>query len=411
MIRAKPGNRADVMRERGAYLARPAPPRLAPRPWTPARAGAGVGPGGAGRRVVIVSGDIGGGHDAAADELAARLAARGVPVDRLNFLSMLSRPVHALVRESYRTMLRWAPWSYQALFAATGESASSVRLIRGALRPAWSRVRRRLPSDTGVVVTTFPFANQLFGPLRRRGGLAAPVVTYVTDFVAHPIWRCPGVDVYCVVHERVLGRDPAAGAGDVRVVRPLISDRFGVGPGISQVKARQRFGLPEHGRLALVAAGAWGVGDVRRTAADVLATGRALPVVLCGRNESLYRRMLGFPGHVLGWVDDMPTLMRAVDVVVENAGGLTCLESIASGLPTVTYRPLPGHGRASAAVLRGTGLTAYVDSVKRLGPALTLLLDGGGTAANLAAGAEMADVVSEAATRLPGGPPGHGRPG
>ncbi|MEV7229067.1 UDP-N-acetylglucosamine--LPS N-acetylglucosamine transferase [Polymorphospora sp. NPDC051019] len=325
-----------------------------------------------------MSGDIGAGHDAAAAELAGRLTAQGVPVDRLNFLAMLSRPVHGAVREAYRTMLRWASWSYQALFAATGRSASSVRLIRTALRPAWPRVR--LPDDTGVVVTTFPLVNQLFGPLRLQESIAAPVVTYVTDFVAHPTWRCPGVDTYCVVNDQVLSHYSAAGIDDVRIVRPLISQRFGAPSHLSRERARQRFGLPEHGRLALIVAGAWGVGDVRRTDADIIATGCALPVVLCDRNESLHRRPLGFPGHVLGWVDDMPTLMRAVDIVIENADGLTCLESIAAGLPTVTYRPLPGHGRANAAALRKSGLTTYVDPAKRLGPVLTAIFEHGAAA-------------------------------
>ncbi|MEE3921714.1 hypothetical protein V2I01_36055 [Micromonospora sp. BRA006-A] len=40
----------------------------------------------------------------------------------------------------------------------------------------------------------------------------------------------------------------------------------------------------------------------------------------------------------------MPALMRAVDVMVENAGGLTCQEALAAGLPVVTYRPIAGHG-------------------------------------------------------------------
>lgn len=36
--------------------------------------------------------------------------------------------------------------------------------------------------------------------------------------------------------------------------------------------------------------------------------------------------------------------MRATDVLVENAGGLTSFEAFASGLPVTTYRPIPGHG-------------------------------------------------------------------
>src|SRR6185437_14977887 len=106
--------------------------------------------------------------------------------------------------------------------------------------------------------------------------------------------------------------------------------------------ARTKLDLPA-GRLALVVAGSWGVGEIEETALDIAATGEATPVVLCGRNDVLRARLLrlGIP-YALGWVDDMVSLMHAVDVMVENAGGSMALEGMASGLPVITYRPLPG---------------------------------------------------------------------
>ncbi|WP_240742326.1 MGDG synthase family glycosyltransferase [Micromonospora zingiberis] len=347
-------------------------------------------------RIVVVSADIGAGHDAAAAELARRLLRQGRQVDRLNFLSLLPRPLDATVRETYRGMLRWLPWCYEALFNATGRSSVSVELLRAALRPAVRRMLGRLPPDTGAVVTTFPFANQLLGPMRSAGLISAPLVTYVTDFAVHPTWIAPGVDLYCVVHELSRQQAAAAGADPVQVVRPLVNARFAAPPGLTTRAARRHFGLPERGRLALIVAGSWGMGDVARTATEVLATGCAEPVVVCGRNQRLYRRLRRFPGHVLGWVDDMATLMRAADVVVENAGGLTCQEALASGRPTITYRPIAGHGRANADLLSRSALTSYIDSAQRLRPALAALLaqvDSGDAGADVRV--DMATVVAE----------------
>jgi UDP-N-acetylglucosamine:LPS N-acetylglucosamine transferase len=73
---------------------------------------------------------------------------------------------------------------------------------------------------------------------------------------------------------------------------------------------------------------------------------------------------------VFGWVEDMPGLMRAVDVVVQNAGGLTSSEALATGLPVLTYRCLPGHGRANAAVLDRLGLARWVRDPAALPAAL-----------------------------------------
>ncbi|WP_435818362.1 MGDG synthase family glycosyltransferase [Micromonospora chalcea] len=310
--------------------------------------------------IVVVSADIGAGHDAAAAELAARLALDGVEVHHLNFFTSLPKPLHGMIREGYRSLLRWCPLSYDALFTITDRSPPLVAMIRSALRSARRRMLMQMPPDTRLVVSTFPFANQILGPLGHSGRLSTPVVTYVTDFVIHPTWMATGVDTYCVIHEATQQQAAVRGAPDVRLVDPLVPARYRPPTDATRRAARAQFTLPEKGRLALIVAGSWGAGDVARTAREVLAAGCVTPVVVCGRNDSLRRRLAGFPGHVMGWVDDMPTLMQAVDLIVENAGGLTCQQALAAGLPTITYRPLPGHGRANAQVLAGAGLTTYV---------------------------------------------------
>jgi UDP-N-acetylglucosamine:LPS N-acetylglucosamine transferase len=83
--------------------------------------------------------------------------------------------------------------------------------------------------------------------------------------------------------------------------------------------------------------------------------------VVCGRNEALAERLRAQGvEHVFGWVDDMPGLMAAADVMVQNAGAASTLEAFASGLPVATYRCLPGHGRANAEVLDDAGLAVWV---------------------------------------------------
>jgi UDP-N-acetylglucosamine:LPS N-acetylglucosamine transferase len=72
----------------------------------------------------------------------------------------------------------------------------------------------------------------------------------------------------------------------------------------------------------------------------------------------------------------MPLLMRAVDVLIENGGGLTALEGMSSGLPIATYRPIPGHGHLSAAAMEKAGVSTWIRRRTALGPTLTRLIDG-----------------------------------
>src|SRR5206468_2436809 len=61
---------------------------------------------------------------------------------------------------------------------------------------------------------------------------------------------------------------------------------------------------------------------------------------------------------ILGFTHRMPELMAASDVLVQNAGGLTCLEAFGAGLPVVMFDPLPGHGEDNCRLMRCAGLVS-----------------------------------------------------
>ncbi|WP_372487953.1 glycosyltransferase [Streptomyces guryensis] len=116
----------------------------------------------------------------------------------------------------------------------------------------------------------------------------------------------------------------------------------------------------------------------------------AVPVVVFGRNQALADELRrdGIE-HAFGWVDDMPGLMHACDVLIQNAGGLTSLEAFAAGLPVVSYRCIPGHGQTNAAALDEAGLAAWIRDPADLGPVLAELLHGARGQAQRAAGLEL----------------------
>ncbi|MGW4467155.1 glycosyltransferase [Micromonospora sp. NPDC004704] len=328
-------------------------------------------------RVVIISASAGAGHEGASRELAHRLRSRGFEVDCRDLADIFPYGLGKLLRGTYHGMLSRFPWIYGSLFAIGCNFTGAGPITRALLRPVRAQVRQLVGPDTRAVVSTYPIATQLLGPLRRKGQLGVPVITYLTDFAVNPLWVSPGVDVYCAAHPTSRGQARALGATEVRVVGRLVSAGFGPGTAQARRHAREHFGLPAQGRLALLVAGSWGVGEVATTAAEIARTGVATPVVVCGHNEALYRRLRRQRvAHVFGWVDDMPALLQAADVLVENAGGLTALEAMASGLPVVTYRPIPGHGRANAVTMAQAGMVSWVRRAEDLGPALVELTDG-----------------------------------
>src|SRR5205814_7781677 len=103
----------------------------------------------------------------------------------------------------------------------------------------------------------------------------------------------------------------------------------------------------------------------------ILASGRYTPVAVCGNNERLRRTLAARSGgHVIGWTDEMPLLMAAADALVQNAGGLTCMEAFAARLPVVSFEAIAGHGKDNAEHMAEAGVAEYARAEAELLPAL-----------------------------------------
>ncbi|HXW80178.1 MAG TPA: glycosyltransferase, partial [Acidimicrobiales bacterium] len=302
--------------------------------------------------------------------------------------------------KSYEAELRHAPWAYEVAFR--------VWFWFPFLLPPLTRLlslftRKRVLSwvretHADVVVSTYPVATQVLGDMRRRAHrrrrgrscLRVPAVSFITDFGFHPFWAHPGVDLNLAVHpgtvEAVMRRTgrPSIACG------PLVDPQFTVAPA-RRAAERNRLGLGPDELAILISSGSWGVGAVTE-AFDLIARQPGLvPVVTCGHNASLRRHLedeaesKSNRAYLLGWTDDMAGVMAACDVLIENAGGLTSLEAMRAGLPLVTFRPIPGHGRNSATAMsasgvsslahNGTELVEKVELLGRRGPVRSAQLD------------------------------------
>ncbi len=321
-------------------------------------------------RLLVVSASMGAGHDGAARELARRLDARGHEPVVVDFLDAMPLRIGPLLRVIYGWQLRSAPWSYEASYrlwawvpALCLPLIALIGILTGHRLRQWIKRER-----ADLVISTYPLASLSLGRDRLRGKVRVPVATFVTDFAVHPLWTHPGIDLHLCVHSRSADAAAHQAKGPATAPGPAVPPRFGESAG-RRAEVRQAMGVSEDEGIVLLMAGSWGVGDLEATFDDVVATGRYTPLVVCGRNERLRRRLSAKGvGHVLGWTDDMPGLMAAADALVENAGGLTCMEAFAAGLPVVSFRPIAGHGKQNALEMDRAGVAALAPTVAELAP-------------------------------------------
>ena len=301
---------------------------------------------------------MGAGHDGAAKELSRRLDAGGHRVEVVDFLDAVAFHIGPLLRWFYQFQLRMAPWSYELSYRLSPLlRAPAVMLDTWLTRRKLRKVIKEFRPD--AIVSVYPLASLVLGRMRRKKLLRVPVVTYLTDFAVHSLWVHPGVDRHLAVSELSALAATSRGGKDARARGPLVAQRFSEAT-YDRDTVRSNLGLAPDDRAILVVAGSWGVGDVVATVETIGCTGEFHPITVCGRDDKLRAELerRGY-GTVIGWSDEMPALMSAADALVENAGGLTCMEAFAVGLPVITYLPIAGHGKDNAETMSRAGVNCY----------------------------------------------------
>jgi len=317
-------------------------------------------------RIVIVSGSVGAGHDGVAFELADRLRDLGHHVEVLDLLRGFPVAVRVLLGSGYVLTVRTAPWVYELTCWLVERSGLFQRLASRVCESAAPWLLPRV-QHADLVVATYPPAGRALGALRASGRLAVPVATYLTDPAPNYLWVHPAVEAHLTV-DAAAAQETCERYGVAAVAAgPLVDRAFRTTDrAAARIGTRRSLGLTPDARVALVLLGSLGIGHVGE-AVDALVAAGLVPVVLCGRNERLQRRVRSHRGAIgLGWRDDVPALVMGADLVVHNAGGLSLTESLVAGIPAVTFASLPGHGRANARSLERSGAAPWARSSAEL---------------------------------------------
>jgi len=321
-----------------------------------------------GRRILVLSAAMGGGHTQIANELRRRLAERGHEARVVDLLDLMPPPTGRWLHDLYPWLVNRVPWLYQRVydvfFTARQEAGERAGVpVRLAL-PGLRRLVAEFRPD--VAVSTYPLSALALGRLRGRGELGCPAVTVITTFSVNNLWLHPAADAELCISddaaEDVQRRTGRSGVVCGPIIRPAFQGLSAEDRAEWRADVRRRFGIPQDSRVALVTTGSMGLaGSAAAAAAAIAHRPGWVPLVVCGRNEELCARMRQVEGAVVvGWVDDMPALMAAADVLVDNNCGMAAKEALGVGLPVVTFRPLAGHGKDDVAAVERLGLTDVV---------------------------------------------------
>jgi UDP-N-acetylglucosamine:LPS N-acetylglucosamine transferase len=362
-------------------------------------------------RVLIVTADIGAGHDLPAELLADALRPHAY-VAVVDSIAAGGAGVQAVARAGLQAVLRNAPWLFDAEYWLIARRPRTRRLFSALIATLGARnllgvIARERPD---VVVSTYPGSTEVLGRLRQTGRLAIPCATAITDLAALRWWAHPAIDLHLITHAESRAEVEAiAGPGaDIRHVRGFVRPEFEAPP--SRADARAALGLPADAPVVVVSGGGWGIGRLEAAVGAVLAVPGAVAVCLCGTNDALRTRLervhAGDPRvRAQGFTTRMCDWLSAADALVHSTAGLTVLEAELCGTWAISFGWGVGHIRVNNRAYEGLGLASVARSPAELVAALRTALTGPRprtwSAADLPPAADAVLELSRA-TRRPG---------
>ena len=293
-------------------------------------------------RVLILTCNTGGGHNAVAAALAESFRRLGVSSDTADGLSFISQKASRFVSKWHTRFYRRYPKLYKAGYMSAENDAESNDRDNPVYRYMARGARRldRAIQDGGydAVVCVHVIPAMMMTELRRQHE-TGPVFCFVaTDYTCSPTVGGCTPDICVIPHEELAEEFVSCGIARETLLAAGIPVRAVFRERGDRAAARSELALPPEGRHIVLMSGSIGCGPMADIAAELekrMEQGD-FASVLCGSNrQMLYAlRRRGFRRvEAVGFTNRVHRYMDSADVLVSKPGGISITEAGTRGTP------------------------------------------------------------------------------
>lgn len=318
--------------------------------------------------VLFLFSDTGGGHRSAAKAIIEALNVYfpgRVTTEMLDFFIEYAPPPFDLAVTTYAPMAQ-VPDLWELGYRLSNGKVRS-KLIQDVIWPYVRKATEKLVEEhpCDMFLSVHPIINTPI--LRALGPDHAPYLTVITDLVTtHALWYNEHATLTLAPTEEACQRGIALGLAPDKIIvlgQP-IADQFRQ-PSQPKKRLRKQLGWPQDLPVALIVGGGEGMGPIEEMVTALDQAGMDLMLaIIAGRNQALKHSLetagLQAKHQVYGFVENMPDLMNASDMILTKAGPGTISEAFIAGLPIILYSKMPGQedGNVDYVVEKGAGVWA-----------------------------------------------------
>jgi 1,2-diacylglycerol 3-beta-galactosyltransferase len=308
------------------------------------------------KKVLILTADAGMGHRSAAEALKTAFEMKYGDLSDVIINNPLDHPkTPKFLRKSqtdYDEIVKKLPDLYEAGYEIS-DGVLPVSLIEGGMIVTLYETLREIVLEIkpDLILITYPiYQAPLSAVLILNNLTSIPLITVVTDLVTvHHVWFNTNVTRCAVPTEVVYQKALKAGLTKEQLILSGIpvDPKIGVLEQTSPRDLRQKFGWDTDLPTFLVV-GSPRVSDFEGLLMGLDKCSRSFQMILvAGGNDQLNDRLEAVdwqhPAQLYNFINNMPEMMRAADLIICKAGGLIVTESLAAGLPLMLIHALPGQ--------------------------------------------------------------------
>ena len=332
-------------------------------------------------KIAIVSASIGHGHNAVALALQDFLTKEG-PDNEVEVFDILDDNMgYQFLKKVYIEMIKSTPHVYSKLFHWShkyDKCSSVVSYLDFLCLRILKKIKGSYKPDIFIFTHPFPAKGYI-------DALKIPAWTVITDYGYHPFWYNPKMTGYFVGNAEIKKQICKKGYPKKQVMVTGIPIKKDFYREHLVQDLREENGIKKI-PLILIMGGGLGLGclkEVMESLEELKIPFKA--VVLTGKNRELFRFMnysikdkTPERWQVLPFTDDIPSFMKKASLLISKAGAVTLTEAGTAGLPTIIYKPIPGHEEVNARFVCDKGWAIWAKGTEEL-KEITANLLGAGT--------------------------------
>ncbi len=241
-------------------------------------------------------------------------------------------------------------------------------------------LRRIMIDQPDIIICTHFFSAELFATAKRQGKIRSKIMIVITDFFPHAVWVNEGTDFYWGMSEETRQNLIRRGVPKEKIMAGGIPVDSSFQPSGRKTEILKKWGFSSERFTILLTSGSFGLGPQLEIlkALDTFSS-RIQCFAVCGNNQSLKisleQESFSFPLKIFGFIDFMPDLMEASDLMIAKSGGSTTTESFAKGIPMVVLEPIPGQEMRNAQLLKDRDASYFMKQPFQIKVILQSILD------------------------------------